>query len=1160
MAVQFVLGRSGTGKSSYCINSLIKALLEPKDRQKLIFLVPEQATYQAERAILSNKQLSGFYSPYPSIGFADRREQPPLSQKISGLNVLSFDRLQYLLLGKNTARPRLSKIGRQMVISRILAEHKSKLKLFSQSAGFAGFSRQMTQTIAELQMYAKQPEDIEQLIAGLKEDEYSRFSALKFADIALILREYLQFVQGRFLDPEMQLNLARRAVAGSDFFDSAEIWVDGFAGFTTSELAILTELLKKTSEAHIALCLDPKEIDIKKPSGSTTLKLGLFNPTQKTYADIIEMVKACRLNLAEPVILTNAVRFKSSAELGHIEKNIFEVKADRISAKEALSIVAAPDRRAEVRFVAGKIVELVRRNGLRYRDIAVIAADLSTYEHYIRAYFKDYNIPFFIDSRQSLRHHPAVSFLNSALRAAAGGFANSDVFEYLKSGLVPVDSFNVDLLENYCLAFGIAGSDWINTAKWNFDDVKEPLFNEEHINKIRNNAIKPLIGLRDKLSSGKDNKPAKISPEQFTKIIFLFLDEMQFSRKIQTWIDEATERKDFTAADEHRQFYDGLVDIFDELCEAFAGFHLSCDVYISIIEDAFSQLSLALIPPALDEVIIGSIERSRHPDLKAVFLIGTTQKDFPMPVSFADILTDEDRLAAEAAQFELAAGTHRTLMQRQYLAYIAFTRPSEFLCISYPAVDEKARPVVRSQFIDDIESLFDDVTEKPAASHDWSVSVDDSASIDIDKIYTQSKFADFLCVQAGSDSRITSLIEKLRGDDQFAETASFVRKALEYDNKAELDKAVLKQLYGPVLRSSASRLSTFAQCPYKYFARYVLELTERKESKFEPLDIGRFYHAVLDRVLKELKENSDDFATVSQERLIEVLTMVVAQIVESDSFIKGFCRHSRHNTFIVASACEVLQNFLPAVSRMVRAGEFRPVLSELWFGGEQDESEFKIVLSGKRAVSLAGRIDRIDVNKTDAGCSAVIFDYKRSFAAFSWSRFYHGLDMQLPIYMLAVQSSKMPALSGCDIAGAFYIPVETKARPAEEQRKEGFDYKGSGLFNGEFAFLLDSQAAANSSYYNFYVNKDGSPYGSYNNRGALKPEDFQKTLKYCEKKIAEIAEAILAGTIDIKPVKIRTSFSACTFCEYKSVCRFDWQINDYNSLQPRTKMDVLGEV
>jgi len=85
MAVQFILGRSGTGKTSRCIGAIVEALREDSG-QPLIFLVPEQATYQAERAILSYERVAGFHR----------------------LHVLSFDRLQFLLLGKSIARPSLS--------------------------------------------------------------------------------------------------------------------------------------------------------------------------------------------------------------------------------------------------------------------------------------------------------------------------------------------------------------------------------------------------------------------------------------------------------------------------------------------------------------------------------------------------------------------------------------------------------------------------------------------------------------------------------------------------------------------------------------------------------------------------------------------------------------------------------------------------------------------------------------------------------------------------------------------------------------------------------------------------------------------------------------------------------------------------------------------
>src|SRR5512145_963617 len=126
MAVQFILGRSGTGKTRYCISDVVESLLMPGE-EPLILLVPEQATYQAERAILSDERISGY----------------------SRLHVLSFDRLQFLLLGKNTARPVLSRTGQQMIVQRILRDNKSKLKLFGASAGWPGLAQKIALTITE---------------------------------------------------------------------------------------------------------------------------------------------------------------------------------------------------------------------------------------------------------------------------------------------------------------------------------------------------------------------------------------------------------------------------------------------------------------------------------------------------------------------------------------------------------------------------------------------------------------------------------------------------------------------------------------------------------------------------------------------------------------------------------------------------------------------------------------------------------------------------------------------------------------------------------------------------------------------------------------------------------------------------------------------------
>ena len=272
----------------------------------------------------------------------------------------------------------------------------------------------------------------------------------------------------------------------------------------------------------------------------------LFYPTQRTYAALIELVKKCKLQLAKPVILQQAVRFSSCPAITHIEQNIFKPKPARVPAADNIRIISAPNERAEVQFVARRILELVREKDYRYRDIAVIASDIDRYEHYIRAYFEDYGVPFFIDKRRPLNQHPVVQLICSALQVVTGGFSNSDIFAYLKTDLVPIERYEIDLLENYCLAFGINAGDWQSDKPWDFAGENDEGFDDRQIDRIRRKAIAPLLELKDRLYPG-DNPPKTISPEEFTRIIFDFLDALQMRQTLGNWIEEATERKDYAA-------------------------------------------------------------------------------------------------------------------------------------------------------------------------------------------------------------------------------------------------------------------------------------------------------------------------------------------------------------------------------------------------------------------------------------------------------------------------------------------------------------------------------------------------------------------------------------------------------------------------------------
>jgi len=1173
MPVQFILGRSGTGKTSCCIKAIVNALLEPGDNQPLILLVPEQATYQAQCAILSDERI---------VGYSNK------------LNVLSFDRLQFLLLGRNTARPQLSRIGRAMAVQRILRDVSSRLKLFDLSANQPGLGRKMAEVVAELHQYAKTPEDIGQLLAELGGDELNSLTALKFSDISLVLKEYLNFIEGRFIDPDVQLSRTRQAITGTDFAKNAKLWVDGFAGFTTSELEILAEMLKVVADAHIALCLDPSHIDLKNPD--STDPVSLFYPTQRTYTELFGIVKKLKLELAGPVILAEPARFASCPPLAHIESSIFDHRQKKISADGNVRVIAAPNARMEVRFVAGEILKLVKDKNLRYRDIAVIAPDLARYEHYIRAYFDDYRLPFFIDKRKPLNQHPIVQLICSALRVVTGGFSGSDIFAYLKTDLVPLERRELDLLENYCVAFGITGGDWQNAKDWHFAEPAQERFEEQHINQIRQKVSEPLLELHSRLCPA-DNPDtcgvvsARLEPDvvsdktltaaEFTQTIFDFLDSLGVRERIAEWIEEALEADDHAAADEHRQVYDRLVNIFDELVEVFADEHMSCDVLISIIDSAFSQLTLAFIPPGLDQVLIGAIERSRHPDLKAAFLIGATQKQFPTPVGFDGLLTEADRTVAESADFQLAKATGEKLAERQYLAYIAFTRPAQFLYVTYPLTDDKGSAEVRSQFITNLESLFENLIAESVVSQQPAV----------EQVHNEYELTDLLCSELGRDisggepvestrdpkrdsqKQLGRLLTDICADEQLAKPGSIVQQAINYDNSAELDKAVSEKFFAGQIRTSATRLSTFAACPYRHFARYILQLQGRQEFKFEPLDLGTFYHRVLDALLEQMNFAKKDFATIQDGDLLGLLRKSIAEFVRTDSFISNFARRSPHNTFIINSASETLEDCVLAITQMVRAGKFRPTVSEIAFGKPVVSlsnpvegvrltlGEFQLALPNGQQLFLNGKIDRLDIAELNGKKAALVFDYKRKDIPFSWSRFYYGLDMQLPIYMLAVKNANNQQYKAHDVAGAFYMPVETeiKSTALDElpEKTDKFCYKAKGIFNGDFFQQLDSSNS--NKFYNFFVTKKGDQYGYDNISGALRPRDFEKVLRFTETQIVRLAEKILSGKIDIRPYRLSGS-SPCSYCKYKSLCRFDWQINDYNALAPVNKLSALEKI
>jgi ATP-dependent helicase/nuclease subunit B len=1118
MPVQFILGRSGTGKTTRCIEAVVEALSDADRGGPLVLLVPEQATYQAERAVLSSPRVAGYHR----------------------LNVLSFDRLEFLLLQRGYVRRSLSRIGQQMIVHRILRQSAGELGIFGASAGSAGLGRRMTQAITELHEYGKTPADVDRLLEAFQK-RLAGSTALKFADIALVLRRYLEFIEGRMVNPDVQLEAVRKAVGKSPIIAGARVWVDGFSGFTAAESAILLEIFKAAGDCFVTVCLD---------AGRRGGDDGLFACTERMYAGLVEMIRNNGIPMAEPLALTEPARFLRCPQLAHVERNVSRHEAPKLKAQGAVRIVAAPDVRSEVEFVARQISGLVRQTDTRYGDIAVIAPDLGRYEHYVRAYFDDYCIPHFIDKQQSLVHHPLVRLLCSALRAVTEGFGSGDVFCCLKTDLLPLERDEVDLLENYCLAFGVDGADWLGEKPWAFAGPRDSRFDERQIDAIRRRAAADLRRLRDALDTGGRS----ISARRFAKAVRGFLESLDVRGRLGRWPQVG--RRDT----EHVQIYGRVIDVLEEMAEIFDGSEMPCGDYVGVLDAALAQLKLAFIPQTLDQVTVGTIERSRHGELEAVFLMGATQRQFPCPVESPALLTDCDREAAEAADFALAEPTAARLLRRRYLSYIAFTRSRRRLCVSYPLSDERQRPIARSQFVDGLQSLFEDLDEErpsggPAGLRD---------------VQTAGELVDVLCRGLGGDGPprpcgggvvTRRLAESMRDVPALAGPAESAIWAADYDNSAALDGDTARLISAGKTSGSVTELCAFAACPYRHFAMYTLGLRKRKEFELEPLDLGLFYHEVLHDLFADM--NRRGISLSGGGGIVGLLRESVARCCRRSPFLSNFISRSGYNAFMVDSAARTLEGCVSALAELAAAGGLRPFATEVWFGPaggrECRLGGVDVDLGGGRRFHLVGKIDRIDAAEAGGRPVAVVFDYKRTARSFDWSGFYQGLDLQLGAYMLALKDAAGRG-EAAEPIGAFYLPVERpfkKAQAGSKRSEDEFAYKARGIFDGSFFGLLDGKAAGGwSRYYNFRVLKNNDQYGNYHVSGALRPRHFEKVLDFTRRKIASLAAAILEGNIAVKPYRLGT-LKPCVYCDYTAVCRFDPLINRSNVIRTMSKPEVL---
>lgn len=1132
MAIRFVLGTSGSGKTWWCVDAIADALRKGGS-EPLIFLVPEQATFQAERAVLSCPGISGY----------------------TRLHILSFNRLQFKLC-KTGAQNELSSLGRQMLVRQTLSACRNRLVSLQSSAATGGMAASLAVLISRLHQDNCTPQQLQTAADGILAKEPANPTGRKFADIALVYDQYLKLLSRPdcdFLNPDSLLTEARGKVKTADFLVGANLWVDGFSGFTLQQRDLLFEMLSVCKHADIALCLNPQAIDMEKPDPDTIDPTSLFAPTEQTFVDLLTILKRCKMPVDKPVLLTARPRFQSAPALEQVERHFFSTGAVKpVSAAGAIEIHGLADIRAEAAFIACRIQRLVRLQNLRYRDIAVIVPDMNLYAHYLASAFEPYRIPYFLDRPQNLQTHPLIELLIAALKAEQSGFEPVSVQMLLKTDWNGLNPLEADILDNYCRAFGISPDDWFSAAPWDFADIEEPIFKSAKIDALRQKFIAPFAAFSKTLQQ-------QLAAEQAVQAIWQLLNTLNIPEKLAA--ESQKDPDDSQCA--HRRVWKKLQEVFEELIEVFGQQTFTPSEITAILLDVLSTLTLKLIPAAADQVLIGSIERSRHPEIKVAFLTGAAYKLFPVPLAADVLLTEQDAQLAARENLALTTPLEQMITARRYLSYIALTRASHQLVITFPTSDEKDTPAAPWPGLERLCVLCPDLTiqygnppqmSEPqnlsaAALDQWFCSVlgPESASDKNTKTLAQNLLS---CCKAAKDSSLS----KLCGDVEYA---------LGWRNEAVLDKAVVSRLVNWPMKTSASRLATFAACPFQYFARHTLGLKKRDLMRLLPVDVGDFYHRILNQLFLDLYRKDQDWTSADADTLAANCGRIANQILHQDRHLAAFVRTSAHNRFVIHQAVANLKVFLPTLAAAGRAGCFRQKAAEMEFG--EQNPPLAIEMDKQHRIHLRGRIDRLDCADIDGRWTAIVFDYKSGSwtKRMDWKKFYNGLDIQLAVYLLALGHQTIENRPVENVAGAFYLPLEQSLKTDLKNLDEDINpaVKARGVFNGQYAFDLENVPAGKSSrFYGFSVDsKENLPYSRYGTSDAVKPQEFQKLLQFAQAKIRQLSQQIASGDIRVYPYRLGTE-SPCPHCDYRPVCKFDWQLNDYNLLPSKNKLEVLQEI
>lgn len=956
--------------------------------------------------------------------------------------------------------------------------NKLSLDYFNQSARFDGFIqlfdnflRESGESLLDLDSFKKSVDDVK------KSKKYKVSFINKLKDLLLIYSEYSKYLKKLdFIDSEGLSAIAIQELKkDATLFSNIKLMlVDGFAHYTRAQLEILKNLLDRIPEAVLTLCYEKDDIE-------------RFAYIEETYNDLKKITKW------NEKILEKNHRTKSNALL-HIEKKLFKGKeCSSTQNQDDIILLEGRNKKEEIRLIASEILKLHFEKGIHFESMGILYRTPCDYPLIISNIFGEFGIPVTFQGNNLAVNTRIIDFINSIYDFIQNGYSIKKIINILKSGLLDFRPEYIDAFEEYVKREGIiSGEDW--EGKW--DDCSD-----KNVLKIKEKLLEIITPFKNIYSKNS-------APSELSSLLYDTLNSTSLINKIvRTGL--AQENKNIqstlsTIGDEISALT-CAIDEVNKFCELTEKKTLELGQFIKLLNLAYLR-SYQGYSSSAGSVHVSNVFEARSPEYDVVFVIGLTGKNFPAIIKNDPILKDSERAILRKYGFDLPPNLRR-IYEERYLFYIACTRASKKLFLSYPMSDDEGKQAIRSHYIDEVESVVT-IMQKNSNSNISSAVENISTLKDLQilassLLYKKSSDAN---EKKEIESAVVDIYNYLVRDSLISSEAFLYGRQHEHLNQPPKlsDTAIAKiQRSDKTYYLAITSLEIFAECPFKYFCEKTLRLEPMQILDFTPLEAGSAVHEALRKIFSDAYQSGKNDA--------ENIPREGARFLEN--FINknyGKLLSMKRKSIEINRLRRSFNNFLELESEFQKSRKTEPAYFELKFGygknrGDEDKksTEEPLTLDCGDGIKglLSGKIDRVDILNLNNKKFGVVIDYKLNKNEAS-IKFDDGTVLQIPLYLRALKN----LFKIEPVAGFYYSIYKSKRR---------------GLFIADFSDHIRGTAKGIKTI------EDSCESDSKNS------DQFNEIIESVISKTKEYIRRIHSGDISFGD----GSSKACSYCNFNRVCR-----------------------